>query len=84
MQGSVDEKTRDKRALGQGLRALRLRAGLTQEQLAERAGVNASYLSQLENGNRDVRWTTVSRLLRTLDVTFSDLHETIVSQRPPG
>jgi HTH-type transcriptional regulator/antitoxin HipB len=81
MQGHGDEEARDKQAFGEGLRALRLRAGLTQEQLAERAGADASYLSQLENGHRDTRWTTVMRLLRTLDATLSELHATIVHQR---
>jgi XRE family transcriptional regulator, regulator of sulfur utilization len=80
MQGLEDDKARAKQALGGGLRALRLCAGLTQEQLAERAGVNASYLSQLESGNRDTGWTTVMRLLGALDATLSDLQAAIPTQ----
>ena len=43
---SVDEKR-----IGQQLRALRLRAGLTQAELATRAGVGLRALSDLENGH---------------------------------
>lgn len=43
---SVDEKQ-----IGQQLRALRLRAGLTQAELATRAGVSLRALSDLENGH---------------------------------
>ena len=35
--------------LGEELRAARLRAGLTQEELAHRANVDRSYISQLEH-----------------------------------
>jgi transcriptional regulator with XRE-family HTH domain len=37
-------------ALGQRIRALRKGAGLTQEQLGERAGISAKYVSNVENG----------------------------------
>ena len=57
------------------LYALRERAGLTQEQFGERAGMDATYLSQLENGHRGVRWATVMRILRALDLDLTDLAE---------
>jgi len=38
------------RQLGAELRALRLKAGLSQEALALEAGVNRTYVSQLERG----------------------------------
>jgi transcriptional regulator with XRE-family HTH domain len=67
--------TRDQQILGAALRALRERAGLTQEQFGERAGMDATYLSQLEHGHRGVRWATVMRMLRALDFDLSDLAE---------
>src|ERR1035441_3839270 len=42
---------RDQVILGASLRALRERAGLTQEQFGARFGMDATYLSQLENGH---------------------------------
>ncbi len=64
--------TRDHRILGLALRELRGRAELTQEELGGRAGIGASYLSQLENGHRGVSWHSVTRLL---DALGSDLHQ---------
>jgi len=65
----ADAAARDQAILGAALRALRERAGLTQEQFGERAGMDATYLSQLENGHRGIRWATVMRMLRALDLT---------------
>jgi transcriptional regulator with XRE-family HTH domain len=74
---SPPEDINDKLALGAALRELRRRAGLTQKQFAALAGADATYLSQLENGRRDTRWTTVMRLLRALDVSLADLGDAI-------
>jgi DNA-binding XRE family transcriptional regulator len=81
MQGEHTDEDADKRALGEALRELRTRAGLTQEQLAEVAGADPTYLSQLEKGRRDTRWTTITRLLRALNATVVDLGAMIERQR---
>jgi len=67
-----DTAAEDHLALGHALRRLRNDAGLTQEQLATRVGIGATYLSQLENGHRGVRWHSVTRIL---DALGSDLRE---------
>jgi len=69
------DAARDQAILWQALRALRERAGLTQEQFGERAGMDATYLSQLENGHRGDRWATVMRMLRALNLDLTDLAE---------
>jgi transcriptional regulator with XRE-family HTH domain len=61
------------RALGRALRELRIRAGLTQKELGARAGANDTYLSQIETGQRDIRWSTVTCLLRALGATTAEL-----------
>jgi transcriptional regulator with XRE-family HTH domain len=71
----ADTATRDQAILGAALRTLRERAGLTQEQFGERAGMDATYLSQLENGHRGIRWATVMRMLRALNLDLTDLAE---------
>lgn len=50
------------------LKEERLRAGLTQEQLAERIGTKKSYisLSRLENGKADVQLNTLFRIFEGL------------------
>jgi transcriptional regulator with XRE-family HTH domain len=59
-------------SLGRALRDLRTRAGLTQAQVAANAAVDAPYLSRVESGERDLRWSTVVRLLGALG---ADLHQ---------
>jgi transcriptional regulator with XRE-family HTH domain len=54
------------------MRALRGRAGITQKALAERAGTSEAYVSNIELGRRDARWSTLVRLLYALD---ADLHK---------
>lgn len=52
--------------LGERLRALRLAAGLTQEKLAERADVHATYVGQLERGEKNATVESVCKLTRAL------------------
>ncbi len=48
------------------LRQLREAAGLTQPQLAERAGMNRFGIAKLEQGVREPTWSTVQALARAL------------------
>jgi predicted transcriptional regulator len=48
------------------LRTARKRAGLTQEQLARRAGLRQSFVSRLESGDTDPRLSAVQVLARVL------------------
>jgi transcriptional regulator with XRE-family HTH domain len=57
-------------SLGNALRLLRRRRGLSQAALAESLGVQRSYLSQLENGDFSEQ---VKRLFDTLNVLGADL-----------
>src|SRR5579875_2330415 len=58
---------------GQRLRHLRRRAGLTLEALGARVGSSASYLSQLENGHREPRLSTVNQLAVALGCKAGEL-----------
>lgn len=73
--------------IGDALRILRARAGLTQEELAARADLDGPYLSRVESGLRDIRWSTLKRLLAALDADLRQLQETIEhadGEEPPG
>ena len=59
--------------LGQRIRHYRQKLHLTQEQLAERAGVSASFLGHIERGSRAASLETVMQLCAALDVTPNDL-----------
>jgi DNA-binding XRE family transcriptional regulator len=52
--------------LAQTLREERIRAGLTQQQLAEKIGTKKTYISRLENGKADVQLSTIFRIFEGL------------------
>ena len=59
--------------LGNAIKLLRTRQGLKQPQLAEKAGISASYLSLLERGKRDPSFSTVEQIASALGVPVSIL-----------
>lgn len=61
-------------ALADRIRELRHDAGLSQEQLAYRAGVTASVVRKLEQGHvDDPQWSTIRALARILNASLDDL-----------
>ena len=48
------------------LKEERLKAGLTQQKLAERIGTKKTYISRLENGKADVQLNTLVRIFEGL------------------
>ncbi|MGC0427596.1 transcriptional regulator with XRE-family HTH domain [Streptomyces sp. SAI-195] len=62
-----------RRHFGDQLRHLRHRAGLTQEALAERAGLDKQAVSLIENARQVPGLDTVWHLARGLDLTVSEL-----------
>ena len=56
-------------ALGQRLRAARLRRSMTQEVMAERVGVSVPTIAKLENGEPSTSLATVLRVLSVLGLS---------------
>lgn len=65
--------TDDAYSAGENVARYRYRRQLTQEQLAERAGVSLSTVKSIERGARAGRMATLNRLARALQTTTSDL-----------
>src|ERR1700689_3214932 len=63
----------DRLVFGHRLRYYRHQAGLTLEALGQAVGRPPSYLSQLENGHREPRLSTVSQLAGALGCRPADL-----------
>ncbi len=66
---------RERKLLGQTIKHLRDKGGMTQEGLAEKASINVSYLAKIENGyvNTTVRY--LIKLARGLKVPVKALFE---------
>lgn len=58
-------------SLGAAIKHYREEAGLTQAELAERAGIHRSYLSELESGQETEQLKRIFRVLRKLGVRMT-------------
>jgi transcriptional regulator with XRE-family HTH domain len=56
-------------ALGEAIRRARVECGLSQEALADAAGLHPTHLGGLERGVRNPSYATLVRLSRALDTT---------------
>jgi len=60
-------------ALGQRVRSARDAKGWTQEDLAHESGLAVVQVSRIERGAREIRLTTLLRLLSALDIAADEL-----------
>lgn len=58
---------------GKHLRKVRLRKGISQEKLAELAGLHRTYVSSVERGERNISLVNISRLAEALEIKLRDL-----------
>lgn len=59
--------------LGRNIKDRRTKNSLTQEELAHRAGLDYSYINQIENGRRNPSLDAISRIAKALEVSVQDL-----------
>jgi transcriptional regulator with XRE-family HTH domain len=64
---------KDRKLLGGGVRRYRNAAGLTQEQLAEKVGINPVYFGQIERGYKVPTVDVLLRIAKALHVRLCDL-----------
>ena len=60
---------------GKKVRALRLAKGLSQEELAFRAGVHRTYLGGIERGERNPSLKNIAAIAKALDSTLPELFQ---------
>jgi transcriptional regulator with XRE-family HTH domain len=58
---------------GQRLREVRQRRSISQEKLAELAGLHRTYVSSVERGERNISLINIESLARALDVKMAEL-----------
>ena len=59
--------------IGENIKRIRTDAGLTQTEVAERAGISQAYLSQIESDLRSMDVKAADKLAHALGVTLNDL-----------
>ena len=63
------------KVLGERIRALRSKTGLSQEKFALKIGMDRTYFSSVETGKRNISIQNIKKIADGLDVTLSDLFE---------
>ena len=74
------QKTRDR--IGQRIAALRKLAGLSQEQLSERAGLQRTHISRIEAGKYAVTLETIQAIAEALGMTVDIVDERLSNLAP--
>jgi transcriptional regulator with XRE-family HTH domain len=59
--------------LGKRIRDLRLSSDLTQESLAERAGIDRTYLGGVERGERNIAFLNLTLIAEAFGISLSEL-----------
>jgi transcriptional regulator with XRE-family HTH domain len=60
-------------ALGKAIRVLRLETGISQEALAEEAGIDRSYIGGIERGEHNVALINIVKIAKSLKTSTSEL-----------
>lgn len=58
--------------IGQKLRTCRRECGMTQETLAEKAGLHPTYIGQVERGEKNLTLGTLEKLLDAMGLSMAD------------
>lgn len=66
-------RSRDHVALGEAIRARRRELAISQEALADRIGIDRTYLSGIERGERNPSYTNLLRIASALRLPLSAL-----------
>ena len=66
-------KPHHRRIVGEKIRHYRKQAGLTQEQLAEKADLHHNFIGEVERGNMETSLTSMLKISKALGVRVRDL-----------
>jgi XRE family transcriptional regulator, regulator of sulfur utilization len=70
---SVPSKPIHRRIVGETIRHYRKHAGLTQEKLAEQAGLHHNFIGEVERGNMEISLTSLLKIAKALRVKVRTL-----------
>lgn len=71
----MQEPVEVRKKLGERVRALRQKRGLSQEQFAHESGLGRSFAGSIERGERDIRITTLCKLADFFGIPLSQLFQ---------
>ena len=69
----MQSKTEILIAFGEMVRDFRKSKGLSQEELAEKAGLHRTYVGMIERGERNISLSNISKIAKALDQPIHEL-----------
>lgn len=63
--------------VGQRVKDLRIKMGISQEKLALKAELDRTYLAGVENGKRNLSIKSLEKIINALEVSFHDFFDCI-------
>lgn len=70
----MDELSKDTAVkIGEKIKLARQRAGVTQAEVAEKAGLNTNYYARVERGDATATIEAVQKIAKALNVTSADI-----------
>lgn len=69
------------KTVGKRLRSYRIALGLSQEKLAERAGLHPTYIGQVERGEKNLTIESLEKITSSLDIPMANVFDKI-EERP--
>lgn len=70
--------------VGERIRTLRNKQNLSQEKLAEKAGLHNTYIGQVERGEKNVTIESLEKIINALEITFEELFKNMKSDNASG
>ncbi len=67
--------------VGNRIREIRKSKGLSQEELAFKASLNASHFSKIERGEKSATLESLEKIIGALEISFSDFFTDIYSEK---
>ncbi len=64
-----------KEALGKRIKFLRNQLGISQEELADKAGIDRTYITSVECGKRNISIVNIEKIASALDVSLCKLFD---------
>lgn len=61
--------------VGLRIRALRTEIGISQEALANKADIDRTYVTDVENGRRNISIENLEKLVNALNISFKDFFD---------
>jgi transcriptional regulator with XRE-family HTH domain len=70
--------------IGERLRTFRKKQGLSQDKLAEKAGLHNTYIGQVERGEKNITMESLQKIVNALEISFEELFRNVNTAQTPN